>query len=254
MSEIDDRLAGDPVWEIFPHQAAGVPQRDGVARFGRWLAVACAVVACWVLAPPLAVLLACLAIAVPEFRNGLRLARSIPDKAGRIVCARFTHAWGAWKLGLTALPFVFATILLGGHKQGEVPPGFLASVLLFTSGYSLSAILTAAGLVRAYRSGMRVWVGKGVNQARTLVLGMLIVGFTVAVLGPLCVWFVVGVPRANQAEAIVPLIAMLSLMFVGPVVMLIVLDSVCRRVVADHPGNFDAKVPMVGKWDSQATK
>ena len=119
-------------------------------------------------------------------------------------------------------------------------------------GYLLSATLTAAGLVRAYRSGMHVWVGEGVNQARTLLLAMLIVGFAVAVLGPMCVWLAVGVPHASESgdHVAVELEVMFGLMFVGPFVMLLILDWVCRRVVADRPGKFGPKVPTVGKWDS----
>ena len=57
-----------------------------------------------------------------------------------------------------------------------------------------------AGLVRAYRSGMRVWVGEGVNQARTLLLGMLIVGFAVAVLGPMGVLLAAVAPHARDSD------------------------------------------------------
>ena len=250
MNDPDDRLAGDPVWELFPYRSAGPARGSRRVRYGRWLAVACLVAASWLLSPSLAVVTACLAIAAVEFRNGRQLARSIPEKAGGMVCARFTYAWGAWKLGLTALAFMFATAILG-RKQSEIPPAFLASLLLCMGGYLLSATLTAAGLVRAYRSGMRVWVGEGVNQARTLLLAMLIVGFAVAVLGPICVWLAVGVPHASESgdHLAVALGAMFGLMFVGPFVMLLILDSVCQRVVADRPGKFGPKVPTVGKWN-----
>ena len=97
-----------------------------------------------------------------------------------------------------AFAFLFMIGILG-RLEHEVPPGFLVSLLLFLGGYSLSAILTASGLVRAYRSGMRVWVGQGVNQARTLLLGMLIMVFAVAVLGPICFWLAVGIPHAGTA-------------------------------------------------------
>ena len=221
MNEIDDRLAGDPVWELFPDHASGAAGRSGLARFGRWLGVACLVAACWMLAPPLAILSTCLSIAVGDFRKSAAGSPGrFPISAGGTVYALFTYGWAAWKLGLTSLPFVFAMAFLGA-KRSEMPSEFLASLLLFVGGYSLSAAFTAAGLFRAYRSGMRVWVGKGVNQARTLLLGMLIVGFTVAVLGPLCVWLAAGVPHASHGDdsLSMALAAMFALMFVGPVVM-----------------------------------
>jgi hypothetical protein len=254
MNELDDRLAGDPIWELFPDRAAGPARGSRIARSGRWLAVACLVAASWLLSPPLAVVMACLAIAAGDFRKGRQLARSIPDKAGGTVCARFTYAWGAWKLGLTALAFMFATAITARKEPPEMPPAFLASLLLCLGGYSLSATLTAAGLVRAYRSGMRIWIGEGVNQARTLLLGMLIVGFTVAVLGPIAVWLAARVPnaRASGDSPGAILGAVFGLTLGGPLVMLLILDRVCRRVVADRPGKFGPKVPMVGKWNSDA--
>jgi hypothetical protein len=116
----------------------------------------------------------------------------------------------------------------------------------------ISAILTTTGLLRAFRSGMRVWVGAGVNQARTLLLGTLIVGFVGTVLGPIGVWLAVGVPPAGESEGMVSLTvgAMFGSMFVGPIVLLLILDWVCARVVADRPGKFGPKVPAVGKWDT----
>ena len=99
---------------------------------------------------------------------------------------------------------------------------------------------------------MRVGVGQGVNQARTLLLGMLIMVFAVAVLGPLCFWLAVGVPHAGDRNDGVAWFVggMLGLMFVSPVVLLLILDWVCRHVVADRPGKFGPKVPAVGKWNT----
>ena len=93
MNEVDDRLAGDPVWELFPSRAAGSARAPRRARYGRWLAVACLVAAIWLVSPALAVLVACLAIAAGDFRYGRQLARSIPDKAGGAVL-RVSHTLG----------------------------------------------------------------------------------------------------------------------------------------------------------------
>ena len=111
---------------------------------------------------------------------------------------------------------------------------------------------TALGLWAAYRSGMRVWIGEGVNRARTLLLGMLIVGFVLLALGPMCLWLCGRFPRASKSRAIdlPPLLGLYSCLFGGPVVILVILDRVSRRVVADRPGKFGPKVPTVGKWNS----
>jgi hypothetical protein len=253
MDETDDRLAGDPIWELFPDRVGTAPRESRLARGGRWLAGACVVAVAWLLSPPLAVLTACLAVSAGDFRNGRQLARSIPDKAGGRICARFTYAWGAWKFGLTAFAFMLATAILG-RKQSDVPPGFVASLLLFMAGFVLSASFTAAGLARAYRYRMRVWVGEGVNRARLLLLGMLTAGFTVAVLGPLGVWLAASAPHASNSGDVLRVSVMVGVMFGlmlgGGFVTLLILDWVSRYVVADRPGKFGPKVSAVGKWSS----
>ncbi len=122
-------------------------------------------------------------------------------------------------------------------------------------GFAASAALTALGLLAAFRSGMRVWIGEGVNQARTLLLAMLLVGFTTVVLGPMCLFLIRRFPRARDVDAdgssgLLALFVFLFVMFIGPVVILRVLDWFGRRVIADRPGKFGPKVPTVGKWSS----
>jgi hypothetical protein len=255
MNEADDRLAGDPVWELFPYPAPGPVQGSVLTRDDwRWLVLVCTVVAAWFVYSPLAVVIACLAVAARDFRTGRQLARSIPDKAGGTICARFSYAWGAWKFGMTGFVLMFVTITIeaAAGRRREVPPSFVASMLLCMGGFALSAALTAWGLLKAYRSGMRVWIGEGVNQARTLFLGMLLVGFTFGMLVPISFWMGARFPRANHSPSddLSPLLMFFGCLFGAPFVILVVLDRVCRRVVADRPGKFGPKVPTVGKWNS----
>ena len=254
MNELDDRLAGDLVWELFPDRSVTSAPVSRRLRAGLWLAVACVVAVTWFVSPDLAVAMACLAISAGDFRKGWQLARSIPDKAGGTICSWFTYGWGAWKLAMLALAFMFATAFLGIRpNQPQAPPALVASLLLAMCGQVLSAVFTAAGLFRAYRSGMRVWVGAGVNQARLLLLGMLLVGFTLAVIGPFGVWLAASNPRASNdsgvAAASVLVVAFFGLTLVGPIVLLNILDWLSHRVVADHPGKFGPKVAAVGKWN-----
>jgi hypothetical protein len=263
MNEVDDRLAGDPVWELFAAPTTGAARESRrLHRYGRWLVVAGLIALSWLLSPPLAVVLACLSIAAGDLRRGRQLSRSIPSKAGGTICARFTYAWGAWKFGMTAVALMFASVfvylpvLSAARDHPEPPSAFFAALLLAMGGFATSAALTAMGLLAAYRSGMRVWIGEGVNQARTLLLAMLIVGFTLLVLGPMCLLLVGQAPRATDrtSDGISGLIRfvgiLLSLLFVGPFVILLVLDWFGRRVIADRPGKFGPKVPTVGKWNS----
>jgi hypothetical protein len=250
MMETDDRLAGDPVWELFPSAPLQAPRPR---RFRYGLAVAILVAVSWRLHPVLSVSVACLAAAWKDIQTGRRLARSIPDKAGGDICALFSYAWGAWKCGAAAFAMMFVGIpiyaVLG--KMNDLLPALFALELFWIAGFIGSAILTAAGLVKAFRSGMRVWIGEGINQARTLMLGMLMVGFTFAVLLPMCFLLSVKAPRAADADkGILPfLLGLYTFIIGGPVVILIILDWLSRRVVADKPGKFGPKVPTVGKWN-----
>jgi hypothetical protein len=260
MSEQDDRLAGDPIWELFAHAAPG-PEHGAARhlRHGRWLAVAGLIVLGWLVFPPLAVVIVCLSVPARDVCTGRRLARSIPDKAGGTICARFAYAWGAWKLGAASFALLLALAPLFASARGgrEVPPALMvslfASELLWIGGFFLSAALTASGLMAAYRSGMRVWIGEGVNRARTLFMGMLMVGFLFVVLGPICVWVVGQFPRPKESQPgdIWGLLPLFSCIIGGPVVILLALDWISRRVIADRPGKFGPKVPTVGKWNSE---
>jgi hypothetical protein len=249
--ELDDRLAGDPVWELFP---SAPPQAPRPRRFRHGLTVAFLVAASWWLHPVLSVTVASLAAALKDIRTGRQLARSIPDKAGGRICALFSYAWAAWKFGAAAFAMIFVIIpvYVGLEKANDVPPAFIAAVLLGSAGFMGSTILTAAGLVKAFRCGMRVWIGEGINRARMLMLGMLLVGFTFAVLLPMCFLLSVKAPRAADADKGILsfMIGIYSFIIGGPVVILIILDWLSRRVVADKPGKFGPKVPTVGKWNS----
>jgi len=255
MNGADDRLAGDPVWEIFAPATPGSGREASRAwSLGRWLLMAGWVAVCWRWHPAPAVGAACLGVAAGDFRKAQRIGESIPRKAGVRICAAFTFAWGAWKMGVAAFVLMFIPVLqvaIAG-KPAELPSSFIAATLFCMFGFTISAVLTALGLLEAYRSEMRVWIGEGVNQARTLLTGMLIVGFAFVAIGPLAVWMTTRFSRATDGRAgeTLGLMALLGCMFVGPVVILLILDGIGRRVIADRPGKFGPKVPAVGKWSS----
>jgi hypothetical protein len=255
MNELDDRLVGDPVWELFPHPAARLADdASRTRRYERWLMIAGLIVLGWLLCPPLAVVTACLAVAARDFRTGRQLARSIPSKAGGTICARFAYAWGAWKFGAVAFGLTLGTLfILMREKEGhEVRWECVTAMLLVAVGFILSAAWTALGVLEAYRSGMRVWVGEGVNRVRTLLLGMLGVTFFLAVLLPLLIWLSEPPPPDSRGRpdelAGVPTVFCTT--FVGELVILILCVRMGQRVIADHPGKFGPKVPTVGKWNS----
>lgn len=251
MLEADDRLAGDPVWELFPAQ-----DDDSRLRRSRMsLLLLTLALLYWI--PTASIVLACVAASVREFWEGRRLARSIPNKAGGRICSFFTYAWGAWKFGVTAflLMFVAVGVLAASKEMPEVPVEAFATILLCFIGFTASAALTAIGLLMALRSGMRVWIGEGVNEARLLLGAMLIVAFAFLVLGPLCVSLIGEVPSGEDNKSNVRriLISFGGVLVGGPLPIVIALDWISRHVVADAPGKFGPKVPAVGKWDIDDT-
>ncbi|WP_406698985.1 hypothetical protein V5E97_08875 [Singulisphaera sp. Ch08] len=258
MIEADDRLVGDPVWELFPDPTPAPGQDAGfVVRCQYGLATAVLVALAWLLTPVLSVVTVCLAVAAPDFRASRRIARSIPDKAGGRICLLFTWAWGALKLGMAAFTLMFLIIIAHVKAGGrpDVPSTFLAALVLWLAGATTSAALTAAGLVKACRSGMRVWVGAGINRARTLLLGMLVAGFAYVVLVPMCVWLAaVSIrPGEHRGNDLSPFLGFLGCVAAGPIAVVLTLDWFSRRVVADRPGKFGPKVPAVGKWGTVPT-
>jgi hypothetical protein len=250
MELADDRLAGDLVWEMFPVPAqASTPAR----RLLLGLECAILIVLTWLLFPPLSVVLACVTFAARDFRDAWRLARTIPDKPGGGICSLFGYAWGACKVGMTAFVAMFVGVVISVMRSETDGPhmAIFTGATLWFGGFMSSSVLTGIGLVKAFRSAMRVWVGEGINRARALLTAMLIVGFTFVVLGPMCL-LLVGDPLNPAKNGIIVPLAWLGLyggMFGGPVVILIVLDWISRRVVADRPGKFGAKVTTVGKWN-----
>jgi hypothetical protein len=251
MNDIDDRLAGDPVWELFPQRGPAREVVFGRRGAGWWLGVVFLAGLTWSLYPPAAVLIACLSVAVRDFRAGGQLARSLSDKISARICARFSFAWGAWKVGVAAfvLMFVLLGVFAGAGKMNEPPPGFFAAMLLVLVSFMASAALTAWGLFTAYRYGMRVWIGEGVNRARTLLLAMLIVGFAFLVLLPWAVWLVGALaPPAAERAGTLFVAGLLSIMSLGAFGTLMILDWLSRCVVSASPGKFGPKVPTVGKW------
>ncbi|WP_337177068.1 hypothetical protein [Paludisphaera sp.] len=235
-------------WELFP-RPEDRPRR-GLLR----AAVVAAIVVFWFVDRPFAVVAACVAVSFGDFREGFRLARAVPDPAGARVCLLFRLAWGTLTAALMGFVLMFAMIpWIPRHEKGEgLPLEAALAMLAWILGFLASAALTAAGMIAALRSGMRVWIGEGVNQARVLLLGMMISAFAIGVVFPAMIWFVEfadeGPPSGR--DNLVPFLVMLGLIFVGPIAILIALDRIGRRVIAKHPGKFGPKVPSVGKWNA----
>jgi hypothetical protein len=249
MDDYDRSLAYDFDWALFPHEEPGGSR---ARRWGRRLEVAFIVVLTWFVAQPLSIVLACAAVGSGEFLEGRRRAKSIPDRAASRICLLFTYAWGTWTLGVAGIAAFFVIAALNVSLMGyeEFPAGAATALLLAPCGFLVAMLLTAAGLVQALRSGLRIWIGEGMNQVRTLLLGQLIILFMVFAIFPILVLLVGDFPRNGDPGTVVKSswgVLMVAL-FAGPVAILIILDRIGRRIIASHPGKFGPKVPSVGKW------
>ena len=151
---------------------------------------------------------------------------------------------------MTALAFMFATAFLGqGHRSAT---GLRRVILPVRKRLSAFGDSDRSRIGAGLPVWHRIWVGEGVNQARLLLLGMLLGAFTIGVLGPFDLCLAASVPYARDSgdvnHVIAVVVTMLGLILVGAFVTLCVLDSISRHVVADRPGKFGPKVPAVGKW------
>lgn len=266
MYEYEPELDGDLDWALFPAPERIPSRRE---RITTCVKAALVIGACWFITPALGITAACAAVSLKDLSTGRRLARVIPDRTGARVCSWFSYAWGCWKVGMTALgTFFLLAALQGGEKKELSQPspemfGALAGCLFLFGGFLASAGFTAAGLIAALRSGMRVWIGEGMNQARTLLLAMLLAMFTCFVLIPWTVLlgrFFTRTAVTSQVEVgwstsyaflgALLILGMGLFLFAAPIFILIMLDRLCRRVVAGRPGKFGPKVPSVGKWNT----
>ncbi len=248
MYETDDRLDGDLVWEIFePHAPALGPARRRFLRSAIFLGLIGVV---WWLVPPLAVLIVCLAISRRDFRDGHRISRTRPEKAGASIRARFRYAWGAWKIGWTAIGFLFLCLL--AHREGKEPPSALIAILpLAAVGLTASAILTAWAVGSAYWTRPRLRLAEGdLDRAWILLLGMILVGFSYGVILPICVWvdsrfpgFQLGPVQPRPWTP--PLFAVCVLLIPGG--LLWARELIAIRIFDLDPGKPGLHEPAVGK-------
>jgi hypothetical protein len=254
MWETDDRLADDPVWELFPPRPeecwwGSRPFRVGLGLIGAVLGV--------IFFRPLAVVSVCAAVAWNDFARARHVRRSIPDPAAGLISSRFAYGWAFWKFGCTAAGLAYM-MGLGAFIPGPIvgPAVFSRWIELLVSlaallvvGFTASSVLTALGLRAALRNGMRVWIGEGVNQARALLLTLLMVGF-VAVIFLVCVSLVVFLSSnpTGQSKVSLGLGLVVILVLCAPLPLLWTLDAIARRVLASSPAKFGPKVAAVGKW------
>ena len=86
MNETDDRLVGDPVWELFTQPTAGPADVAlGTGHHGPWLVGAGLIALGCYMYPPLAVVTVCLAVAAQRFPSGSATRPVDTQQGGRHV-------------------------------------------------------------------------------------------------------------------------------------------------------------------------
>ena len=254
MNETDDRLVGDPVWELFAYPAPGPAQpASRIRRYGPWLIVAGLIALGWFLFPPLAVVTAGLSVAARDFRRGRQLARSIPSKAGGTICAVQLCLGGLEARNGRLRVDVGLRIPL--RARDETARNALGGPGLDVSGHGGFHFV---GGVDSFGPGSGLPIGnarldrRGGESGQDAPDGHVDRG--ICLRGsrsdePLALR---RFPRAIDAQpaALPDFLAFCSCLFVGPLLIVLVLDRISRRIIADRPGKFGPKVPTVGKWNS----
>lgn len=202
--------------------------------------------------PALAAVVACAKFGWEDLRTGWWLRRHALQPQGR-VCSWFFFSAAFWRIAVTAVLGVFAIATLGaaleGARQARPLPNEVAGLLGVIgleslAAFALSGFVTCIAVVTAARRGVRVWIDKGIHQARrdrtwppvrwqgNRVPTLLFAASFVLPLPPILATVVAA---ATVAPFVGGVLAVVAMLFVWPVSLLCLRDMMLRRVVAHNP-------------------
>jgi hypothetical protein len=217
---------------------------------GAWWAVAAAGFVVFELTADaaLAIVLACLKFGWDETRIARRLKREDPNRDRGRVCARFYQAYALWKVSGVAFVAMFLVVFVqaglidrlapgAAQARGGKPPAAFVSVwVLLIVCFTLSALWSIRATVGALRKGVRVWVGRGRNRLKPILLSVMVVwGSVLTLLGLFVVMVVVLGPNAARPPGWLVSAASIGMGVGFPVFLLVGLDCLERRIAAGSP-------------------
>ena len=202
--------------------------------------------------PSLAVAFGCIKFGWHDFLRALQLKRDDPSRVRGKVCARFSTAWGLTKISLVATVLMFAITnvemrveaqegkpMAGPNKQ---PPGtFMTAVFVVFVGMGASACVSGFAVVSALRHGLKVWVGSRVNRAKLVLAGAILTWVTAITLVVTLV-ALATLPKAGLTPVQLHLMSFTLLLGI-PVSILVLLEALQRRIVAQTPTDCWGQLP-----------
>ena len=254
------------------HDVIGPDEPD--RRSGRWLHLSAWVVALVVFEmtadPSLVVVVGCSKFGWAQLRAARWLRKSDPNRRRGRACGWFYVSWGLWRISIVATLLMFVVIFLfqilrerlgAAPKVGNAPPiQFVMAFLVAFFGFAFSTLTSIFGVVSAWRSRTRVWVGRaGINSFRgrtwppvtsgadwNRIGGLLLTAVPLALLGgsflPLSIvltiaWIAArGIAGEIAAELTIYVGGTFSII-AGAIVLLALMDAAKRRMEARSPAD-----------------
>lgn len=198
----------------------------------------------------LVAVVACLKFGWYDFRNGLWLRRTDPNRERGQTCLWFYLALAFWKISLTAVALTFGILILTSSLQLGFPGAEILGALFslwISCGLATISTYIACGL--AWKRGLKIWVDSSMTWSRkhnvwppepygtNKLHPLLLAAGVVAVTASLVFGIIAGVALAEQGLIqggwVVITVMMALILFAGGLLM--VTEHLAKTICPSHP-------------------
>jgi hypothetical protein len=197
----------------------------------------------------LVAVVACLKFGWYDFRNGLWLWRTDPDKKRGATCFFFYWALAFWKISLTAVALTFGILILTSSLRLGFPGAeILGALLSLWISCGLATIFTWIACGRAWGHGHKIWVDTtvtwsrkqnlwppepyGTNKLHPLLLGAGVVGVTVSLVVGIALGVTLAEKQKVQGGWVIIAVMLGLILFAGG--LLAMTEYLAKTVCASH--------------------